>query len=305
MKILFLSPNQIHRYNWGHQLFRNEIGRHHNTVYYGEGFPHYNPLWSVQDIIKKKYGNGFPDLVMTYGWRYSKDFNGMGDIDIPKAHIVVDYGRPQGIIRQDSFHRKNKYNLLFVITQNAHRLITKNTPEMPAHIIPFSVDTNIYKPLNIPKENVVLAAFNSRPDVYPNRTKIRRALKQLGIKVIQKRVIHNQLIKAINRCKISVTSNNIFASLSMRYTETLACGGFLLADKPEDLESVGFEDGKHLVLYTDIKDFKEKVKYYMNPKHDSERQKIEKTGMKIVRENHSCKKRVEQMTKIINEVLGI
>jgi len=91
----------------------------------------------------------------------------------------------------------------------------------------------------------------------------------------------------------------------MRYTETLACGGFLLADKPEDLESVGFEDGKHLVLYTDIKDFKEKVKYYMNPKHDSERQKIEKTGMKIVRENHSCKKRVEQMTKIINEVLGI
>ena len=305
MKILLLSPNQIHRYNWGHQLFRNEIGNQHEVVYYGEGFPNFDSKLYVKEIIKKIYRKSKPDLIMTYGWRYSKDFNGMGDIDIPKAHIVVDYGRPQGIIRQNSFHRKNKYDLLFVISQNAHRLITKNTPEMPAHIIPFSVDTNIYKPLNIPKENVVLAAFNSRPDVYPNRTKIRRALKQLGIKTIQKRVIHNNLIKAINRCKITVTSNNIFASLSMRYTETLACGGFLLADKPEDLESVGLEDGKHLVLYKDIKDFSKKVKYYMNPKHDSERQKIEKAGMKFVRENHSCKKRVEQMTQIINKELGI
>jgi spore maturation protein CgeB len=305
MRILLLNPNQIGRYNWGHQLFRNEIGKQHQVVYYGPGFPHFNSKWSVKDIIKKKYGNSNPDLIMTYGWRYSKDFNGMSEIDVPKVHIIVDYARPQGIPKQDKFHRDNGYNLLFAITQRAHDLLVKNTPEIPVRIIPFSVDTNIYKPSGVPKEDMVLAAFNARADVYPNRSRIRAALNKMNIKTIQKRVIHRNLINMINKCKISVTSNNIFNSLSMRYTEVLACGGFLLADKPDDLEMVGLEDKKHLVLYNNIKDFKKKVKYYMDPKHDTERQLIEKTGMQFVRKNHSCEIRVKQMTGFIREVIGI
>lgn len=305
MRILILNPNQIGRYNWGHQLFRNEIGRQHKVVYYGPGFPHYNSKWSVQDIIKKKYGNSQPDLIMTYGWRYSKDFQGLGEIDIPKVHIVVDYGRPVGIPKQNKFIRQNKYDLMFSITRNAHRLLNQNIPEIPNRIIPFSVDTNIYKPIQMKKEHWVLAAFNTRVDVYPNRAKIQKALKHMGIRTITKKVVHQRLINAINRCKISVTSNNIFDSLSMRYTEVLACGGFLMADKPEDLDWVGLEDGKHLVIYNDMLDFKKKIKYYMNSKHDAERQIIAKTGMEFVRENHSCEVRVKQMTKIINEVLGI
>ena len=127
----------------------------------------------------------------------------------------------------------------------------------------------------------------------------------MKIKTVQKKVIHKQLINLINRCKITVTSNNIFASLSMRYTETLACGGFLLADKPEDFEYVGFKNGKHMILYDGIEDFKTKVQYYMNPKNDSERNKIAFTGMRFVRKNHSCERRVKQMTKHIKGVFDI
>ena len=272
-------------------------------MYYGAGFPHFNPQWSVQDIIKKKYGKSQPDLVMTYGWRYSKDFKGLGSLDIPKVHIVVDYGRPAGIPKQNKFMRRNKYDLLFSITRNANRLLKENIPEIPNFIIPFSVDTNIYKPLNMKKEDIILAAFNSRVDIYPNRSKIQKAIRQMGIRMIGKKIIHQKLINAINRCKITVTSNNIFSSLSMRYTETLACGGFLLADEPEDLDLVGLEDGKHLVIYNGIKDFKKKVRFYMQ--NDSVRDAICKQGMKFVRENHSCKIRVQQMTDIIHKELGI
>lgn len=303
MRILFLSPNQINRYNRGHQLFRNEIGRQHKVLYYGQGFKGFNAKLTVPQIIKQKYGNSKPDLIMTYGWRYSKDFQGLGDIKVPKVHIVVDYGRPQGIPKQNKFMRGNKYDLLFSITQNAHRLLNDNIPEIPNFIIPFSVDTNIYKPLNIKKENVILAAFNARADIYPERAKIQKLLKNMGHKVITKKIIHQQLINAINRCKITITSNNIFKSLSMRYTETIACGGFLMADKPEDLEYVGLEDGKHLVIYKDIHDLKQKVDYYM--KHDKERNKIAKTGMNFVRENHSCEVRVKQMIDIIKRELSI
>lgn len=303
MKILLLSPNQIRRYNWGHQLFRNEIGKQHEVIYYGAGYPGFNEDWPVKRIIKQKYGKSRPDLILTYGWRYSKDFAGLGNIKIPKVHITVDYGRPQGILKQNKFINQNKYDLLFAISQNAYRLMTEDLPHIPIRIIPFSVDTNLYRPLNTPKENMALAAFNSRADVYPDRAKMQRILRQMGIKTITKKVIHKNLINAINKCKVTVTSNNIFKSLSMRYTETLACGGFLLANKPEDLEFVGLEDGKHLVLYKGVKDFKKKVKYYMS--HDTERKKIEKAGMKFVRKNHSCKVRVKQMTDILHKELGI
>ena len=244
-----------------------------------------------------------PDLIMTYGWRYSKDFKGLGAINVPKVHIVVDYARPHGLPKQDKFHRQNKYDILFVISQNAHRLITKNTPEIPAYIIPFSVDTNIYKPMKVVKQDMVLAAFNSRVDVYPNRNKIRRALNELGVKSVKKKIIHHSLITAINRCKISVTSNNLFASLSMRYTETLACGGFLLADRPEDLELVGLEDGKHLVIYNETKDFKKKVRFYMQ--NDTAREAICRQGMNFVRKNHSCEVRVKQVIDFIKLRTGI
>ena len=89
----------------------------------------------------------------------------------------------------------------------------------------------------------------------------------------------------------------------MRYTETLACGGFLLADRPDDLDLIGLEDGKHLVLYKDLKDLRGKCKYYM--KNDKVRNRIRIAGMNHVRKNHSCKVRVKQMTNAINERLGI
>jgi len=183
--------------------------------------------------------------------------------------------------------------------------MTTNIPEIPVRIIPFSVDTNVYKPLNIPRIDMILAAFNSRRDVYPERAKLQRVLRNMKLKVITRKTIHKQLIQSINKCKITVTSNNIFKSLSMRYTETMACGGFLMADRPADMDLVGFEEGKHLIIYNDIKDFKGKVKYYMDPKNDSERERISKAGMDHVRKNHSCEVRVKQMTDIIHKELGI
>jgi spore maturation protein CgeB len=87
----------------------------------------------------------------------------------------------------------------------------------------------------------------------------------------------------------------------MRYTEVLACGGFLLADKPEDLEKLGYVDGKHLVIYKDLKDLENKIYYYL--KHEKEREKIAKEGMKFVLQNHTTDIRVKEFTDIVNKEL--
>lgn len=301
LKILFLSPNQIDRYNWGHQLFRNEIGRQTPTTYYGPGFPHFNPALNVKGIINRVCPD--VDLIMTYGWRYSKEFEGLGDINIPKAHITVDYVETANIPVQNKFFKKNKYDLVFAISPRAAGLLEKNNICDKIRIIPFSVDTSIYKRMKIPKERLILAAFTERADIYPKRKKIQRIIKSMNVPVVTKRIIQRKLVTCINKCKIIVTSNNIYNSLSMRYTETLACGGFLLADRPTDLDLVGLKDGKHLVIYNDVNDLKDKIRFYLE--YDKERQKIEQQGMDFVRKNHSCKKRVSEMLHYIKEDLKI
>ena len=52
MRILLLNPNQIERYNWGHQLFKNEFAKHHDVVYYGRGFAGFDPELTVPQILK-------------------------------------------------------------------------------------------------------------------------------------------------------------------------------------------------------------------------------------------------------------
>jgi len=309
MKILLLSPNQIHRYNWGHQLFRNEIGRQADVFYWGDGYPDFDKNLTVSQVITK-FCPWVPDIIFTYGWRYSVPFEGMDKIKkIPKVHVSVDYMREEGLPRQNKFFNRNQYDLIFGITQLTQRLLEKNINcPNPIQVLPFCVDTNIYKNQN-PKfllsKKQILASFTTRDDIYPNRTKIQNVAKTMGIPVVTKRITHQKLINTISNSTITITSNNKFKSLSMRYTETLACGGFLMADRPEDLSLLGLKDGKHLVIYKNIGDLRRKLEYYLHRNNKPERDKIAQQGMEFVHKNHSCRKRVEEMLIIIKEKLKI
>lgn len=307
MKILILSPNQSTKYNRGHQLFRNEIGRQNEVVYYGSGYPNYSTKLSVKEIVKQCYGTSKPDIIMTYGFRYTKPFHGLGDItDIPKVHFEVDYfpptGKYKGVMAEDNVMiRNNKYDLIFGVVGRVVKHLKENKVCNKVFLLPFSVDTNIYKPSKVTKTIDVLAAFTVRDDVYPNRRKIHKLLESMNITKITGKVILGQLINSINRSRIIITSNNIFSSMSMRYTETLACEGLLLADKPEDFDELGYVDGKHLVIYKDIHDLKDKMMFYFqNPKI---RRFIAKNGYDFVTKNHSNIIRVKQFNDIVKREL--
>jgi len=304
MKILLLSPNQVDRYNWGHQLFRNEIGCQHEVIYYGRGYKDFNPNFNLEQIIKRKYKNSQPDVVMTYGRRYTLPFKGIGEVEnVIKINVAMDYMRPDAMKNQNEMFKDHKYDLLFGTTMIAINSLKENNVCERVHFLPFSVNTNIYKNLNLIKTRDVLIAFTIRDDIYPNRSKLKGILKKMKVTKMDGRPIRYKLVEAINKCKIIITSNNKWNSMSMRYTETLASGGFLLTDKPGDLDILGYVDKRHLVVYKDFRDFQDKIRYYL--KNDKERNKIAKQGMNFVRTNHSCKRRVEEFTQILNKEFGL
>jgi len=309
MKILLLNPNRIKRHNWGHQLFKNELSNYHDVTYYGSGFSGYNKNLTVSEVIKQ-FNIPF-DLILTYEAKWSSFARGLKNVgDIPKAHIQIDYSKAtktwNGAAKKENVERflnKNKYDIFFVTSTSNQSAFKKSLKTDKVFVLPFSVDTTIYKDQNLKRDIDVMATYSTHIGVYPNRKNIQNLIKKMNLKSFTSRVLHRAYVKAINRSKIFIISNNFNKRLSMKYTEAMACGAMVLADEPEDLELQGFKNGKHLVLYKDLKDMKKKISYYL--KHDEERQKIANQGMKFVQNNHSCKKRVEQFTEIIKRELNI
>jgi spore maturation protein CgeB len=83
---------------------------------------------------------------------------------------------------------------------------------------------------------------------------------------------------------------------SPKVFEILACKGFMICDDQKDVRAL-FEDGKHLVIFKDINDLREKIKYYVG--HEQERSRIAGQGFEEVAMKHTYKNRMEQMLEII------
>ena len=305
MKILLLSPNQINKYNWGHQLFRNDLGKHVDVIYYGKGYKNYDRKLTAPQILSN-YDN--VDLVMTYGLRYSLPFKDIDKIHLKTTHIVIDLFPPHpagyegGIKKYEPFLKKNKYNFVFYRQRCQSKYLKEIGYNSPAYWLPFSVDTKTYKKMNIPKIHDVLTSASVRVDVYPNRIKINNLVKKMGLKAVTGRVIHQRYIRAINQSKICIISTNVFNSPNMKFTEFMSCGTFVLSDEPSDMKYLGFKDGEHFVIYKNLKDLREKIRYYL--KNEKEREDIAKNGMKFVRKNHNNDVRIENMLNKIHKELS-
>ena len=305
MKILLLSPNQIKRYNWGHQLFRNEIGKHHDVIYYGNGYPDYDLSLTAPQILSH-YSN--IDLVLTYGLRYTLSFKDIGKItNIKKAHIIIDLFPPHPLGYKGGMYTKykpflyeNNYDILFYRQTSQANYLKLIDCFKPSYWLPFSVDIDIYKKKNLPKIYDILTSSTVRNDVYPNREKVNNLVsKQMKLKCVTKRVVHEQYIDAINQSKIAIISVNCFDTLTMKLTEFTSCGTFVLTDRAEGMKKLGFINGKHYVIYKDIDDLQNKINYYLN--HKKERELIAKQGMEFTRKNHNNTIRIKTMFNQINK----
>ena len=317
MKIFFLSPNQIERFNWGWQLIRNEIARQHDVTFYGEGYPNHGSL-NIPDVLTDH--KAF-DVMMLGDTKYIKDYRGIGEIKLPKVVWLGDYfnyhpdNKDYYIVRNNIFMENAGLNMVILNTPYEYRLFesyrysTPSLEKIEPFLMAFPVDINIFKNLGLEKTFDVAALFNHWSTwCYPNRGRIKKMITAMsGITTLcgdrEIGPIRYEYVKAINRARIFIGNCNIFGNTGWKTQECLACGTFFLTDKPSQFEDEkwGYEEGKHLVYYESLHDLKKKIMYYLN--HAEERERIAKEGMKHARKYHSNEVRIKQLTKELEAIL--
>jgi hypothetical protein len=101
----------------------------------------------------------------------------------------------------------------------------------------------------------------------------------------KKRVVYNS-------SKI-VLNHHYLIGVNMRFFEALGMKCFLLSDKVDGIEELGFKNGTHYVSYDNKEDLVDKINYYIE--HQKEREKIANQGYDLVTKKHTYTIRVKEL----------
>ena len=96
---------------------------------------------------------------------------------------------------------------------------------------------------------------------------------------------------------LNVSQPQIKAGLNQRFFDVPACNGFLISDPNGEIGNL-FVPGEEIVIYNDVPDLIDKVKYYLD--HPREREGIVAAARDKVLRCHTMKHRMESMIQTLN-----
>ncbi len=104
----------------------------------------------------------------------------------------------------------------------------------------------------------------------------------------------DEMYKAFYSSKINlnITHRGIISGIPQRVFDVMAVGGFVLSNYQSEIEEL-FEIGKEIEVFSDIKEFDEKIEYYLT--HENERVKIGINGYLKAKELYNYKNATKNM----------
>lgn len=309
MKILILTQNTAMQHNKVHTFFRREIARQHDVRVFGPKFE----VWS--DIKKVRHINDImdllnfePDVILSYAAKWSEWVEGLADIGILKIHFMPDYH--DGIFyREDRFMEEKKPDLT-LLTNN---FSLKRAGQFGRVTwLPYSVDIDWFKSDGRPRDTDIAAAMSVDKRYYPHRLEVVEAVKAMpnsfavaGYGYKKDRVYGEDYVNLLSSSKIVVNcATTVYFDngyVGPRWYEVTSCGALLLTEPGDDMERLGFISGKNCETFESINEMLGKATWYLN--HEEDRAEVAQKGQALTRENHNCKKRVQELTKIIEKEL--
>ncbi len=315
LNILIASSNYSNSITWELYHFYEEIKKHANVTMCGPGYEIPN--------IKQVTGE--------FDWSINCQYLGAKSAKIrTDNHKDSKCSTPYEIINQ-----LNKQNWDLVLNRSLH-FTYPNAPislysdrlNMPVELLLWSFDKSIFSYQETPKIYDIFFAGACSYGTYPLRNNIHKQIDQFtkdhrysfirstrppGSKGNLNYITHHykyvdktkhklgqEYVKALQQSKLMLTSGSIYRIPVKKYFETIATGCLLLADKTNDWDAVGLNDGETFVEINE-KNWKEKVHYYIN--NNEERIRIIRNARKLFEEKHTNTVRAKQLIEILKTYL--
>ncbi len=283
------------------ELLREELCRQHDVLNWGWAY-RYNWVNNkhLSDVIDFF---GTPDMVFSDDFGNYNKF-GMLDIDAVKVSLIGDfyYGMAASLLRK-SISIYSQYDVLLAVCDSAVRLMKEHLPDKKCYFWPWSVDTNFFRNYSYGMDrpiDVFFGAATSDKLYGPDRLLIQNMIYEMGREELETRfriVFYYRYVDTLNMSKIAISNNSKYGFMPKKVLEIMACGALLLTDKCDEFDVMGIEDGKHMVVYKDVDDLRDKIYYYLE--NDSEREQIAITGNKLVVREFSTRVAVHKMMELI------
>lgn len=283
-----------------HEKYFAAMG-HDVTVVPLENSPHWTDFRGNLPFYLPK---GLPLTLNSIERKIGKKFDVYFEIDANGQHHLLgaDGTKPFKMLWSCDIQRKDKqkFHLWFEKEFDAVLVAQKNFmhlfKERPCHWLPYACDPEIHRKIDAPEIYDIVFIGNTNPAIYPERVRLLECLgKHLHVNVFNN-VYGEQVPMIYSQSKI-VFNKSSDGELNLRVFDVLCSGAFLLTDKIGNGLPDIFEDKKHLVMYDNAADLKEKAAYYLS--HDSERKKIAMAGWNEVRAKHTFYHRAQAIMKIV------
>jgi hypothetical protein len=248
-----------------------------NLIAFGENQDFFDKtITKYSEIISLCYGNKKPDLIIT-NFNYIKlKFEYEPDVTIQKAMILGDYW---AVTNKEKFKKivEDNFSYVFCLFYEA---LEKYNFDSKFIFTPPSILPDLFKDWNEKKKYSVgflgdgCSCFSS---IYPERWQITQLLiKKLGNDFftachpgwgyfpLNHQLVGEGFSKAINSCKMFVSTPGIIGHCNPKYYEIAASGSLLLAKKCLHIEKSGFVHEKNCYIFETNDELLEAISFYNN-----------------------------------------
>lgn len=251
-------------------------------------------LDNITDLHNLLPNNWIPDLVVAISSNSVEAFRNTANLPCPSVFLSIDTWQ----CLQDYEHAPY-YDHTFV-AQREFVPHLRDVGSSNVSWLPLACDPQVHRPLTTPITADLALVGSTNALVHNTRAHLLKALRKHFSVHVTQAAYGDDYCRAYACAKIAFNKSGV-NELNMRVFETLAMGRLLLTDHlPEDagLQEL-FQDGHHLVTYTDEADLLDKAAYYLD--HDKERETIAWAGQDEVLQKHTYQHRVNKIIETVRE----
>lgn len=278
-----------------------EAGRHEKNKNFRESLCLHRALSRIEEVESKVWGLNYPDFNMSFSeieqWadvifiieNYTSDWLPINEISNSKK-LKIFWSIDSHCVLEQHKQLCRILNIDILLNSTESYIPYFDGLVKESHWFPNSYPDDLMSNLNLEKTEDIGFCGNVL-----NRGHIIDSLDKYNIKK-DIFVIGDDMVNAINSYKIHLNCN-ISNDINYRTFETTGCGTFLLTNYTPGLEKL-FDIGKEIVVYNDLNDLDNKVKYYLE--NEEEREKISKSGYERSKKEHTYYERAKKLVDIIN-----